>query len=317
MEGNSIKVTRNATVGSWNLKKYGIRMLNIPLSRRLELVVGTYNSAGVFKKFNINHNNWGLCYIKSGSSKGRHFSVKEPIVERICYEIGKELGFNVTPYVLHVVDMQLFNDTENPIVNNMNKTNLNSSFKRSLMDSGKVLVTASQTFIGPDDNFFSCRSLYDGISPDKLHSVLCRIHGDDIKRQLGQMILFDFIVHNTDRHTRNFGFLKDSSGKIQMAPLFDHGLALLAEFDEDVLREDEMEALGHSMGQPFGSLLKSLDYVGLESFKGLKLDTDIDVLKRIIDGYSELLSPIRIDLMKRIVERGVTHVRKVLSSLQG
>lgn len=318
MGGNALKFSKDEVIGSWNLKNYGIKVFDIPLSRRLELQVGSYNSAGVFKKFNIQHSSWGLCYVKSGSSKGRHFSVKEPIVERICYEIGRTLGFNVTPYALMVIDMQLFNDVDNPIeeINSVTPRQ-DASFYKTLRDSGKVLVTVSKSFVGPDDTYLSCRTLYGGIKPENLHSLLCVMHGPEIKKQLGQMIIFDFIVHNTDRHTRNFGFLKDSSGQSQMAPLFDHGLAFLAEFDDEVLEEDGMDALGHAMGQPFGGLLKALDYVELDSFEGLKLDTDIDVLKGIIDKYSDLLTPIRVELMKRIVERGVTHVRKVLSSLQG
>lgn len=316
MGENALKFSKQEVIGSWDLKKYDIKVFDIPLTRRIELVVGSYNSAGVFKKFNIQHTSWGLCYVKSGSSKGRHFSVKEPIVERICYEIGKALGFDVTPYALIAIDMRLFNDIDNPIEEiTYAPPGQDASFSKTLRDSGKVLVTLSKSFVGIDDTYLSCRTLYGGIKSENLYSVLCVMHGTEIKKQLGQMIIFDFIVHNTDRHTRNFGFLKDSSGQIQMAPLFDHGLAFLAEFDDSILQEDEMDALGHAMGQPFGSLLKAIDYVEIDSFEGLNLDIDIDFLTGIIDKYSDLLSPIRVELMKKIVERGVTHARKVLSSL--
>lgn len=48
-------------------------------------------------------------------------------------------------------------------------------------------------------------------------------------KDISMMLIFDFIVLNTDRHFGNFGFMRDNdSGElVSFAPLFDHGSSLL------------------------------------------------------------------------------------------
>ena len=53
---------------------------------------------------------------------------------------------------------------------------------------------------------------------------------DDIKKDYAQMILFDAVLFNIDRHNQNVGFLRNSnSGEvIWLAPWFDYNLSLVA-----------------------------------------------------------------------------------------
>ena len=54
--------------------------------------------------------------------------------------------------------------------------------------------------------------------------------GEEFERALNEMLAFDAIVCNTDRHLGNFGVLVDSHTNkiIAPAPLFDHGNALFS-----------------------------------------------------------------------------------------
>lgn len=64
---------------------------------------------------------------------------------------------------------------------------------------------------------------------------------------LADMLVFDAVILNMDRHHGNFGFIRDSSTGIltQFAPLYDHGLSLLSElpWSSDVDWKLEVERL--------------------------------------------------------------------------
>lgn len=54
--------------------------------------------------------------------------------------------------------------------------------------------------------------------------------GDEFVQALNEMIIFDAVIYNTDRHYGNFGVLVDSKTNkiVAPAPLFDHGNALFS-----------------------------------------------------------------------------------------
>lgn len=65
--------------------------------------------------------------------------------------------------------------------------------------------------------------------------------GEEYVQALNDMIVFDAVIFNTDRHYGNFGILVDSHTNqiIAPAPLFDHGNALLNLAGVDALRSKE------------------------------------------------------------------------------
>lgn len=87
----------------------------------------------------------------------------------------------------------------------------------------------------------------DSISSDDVSLVTaqavrdwCRHIGKDFyewlfasyKQDFEQMVAIDYIIANTDRHWENWGFLVDNKTNciIQMAPLYDHNQALIADY---------------------------------------------------------------------------------------
>ena len=66
--------------------------------------------------------------------------------------------------------------------------------------------------------------------------------GDEFYEALVDMIIFDVIILNTDRHFGNFGLLVDNQTNriVKPAPIFDNGLSLFYDaMDDDLERVDE------------------------------------------------------------------------------
>ncbi|WP_394863718.1 HipA domain-containing protein [Paraclostridium bifermentans] len=60
------------------------------------------------------------------------------------------------------------------------------------------------------------------------YKLLEKILSNDFMDKINDMIVFDFIIENCDRHFNNFGFLINNNTReiIDIAPLFDHGMSL-------------------------------------------------------------------------------------------
>ena len=69
----------------------------------------------------------------------------------------------------------------------------------------------------------------------------------DIKEDLNNMLAFDYLINNTDRHYGNFGFLRNPNTLqwIGLAPIFDNGNSLW--FDQPY----QVRFYGYNLGKPF------------------------------------------------------------------
>lgn len=68
---------------------------------------------------------------------------------------------------------------------------------------------------------------------EKFEQILQQVHvftGLDVRMQIGQLLAFDALILNEDRHTNNILFLYNPIEKTwQLAPIFDNGLSLLSD----------------------------------------------------------------------------------------
>jgi hypothetical protein len=73
--------------------------------------------------------------------------------------------------------------------------------------------------------------------------------GDEFYDDLIDMILFDTIIVNTDRHFGNFGLLVDSHTNkiVKTAPIFDNGLSLFGDAMDDDMEQIDRYAKTKSM----------------------------------------------------------------------
>lgn len=137
----------------------------------------------------------GKVYLYKGATSGASNTGYEPYSEKYAYLVGKQLGFNVIPYKLTKWKGKLCSVCE-----------LFTSPDISYIPVGRIIRTGGMKAV---------RQYYESL-------------GDEFVQSLNEMIVFDALICNTDRHFGNFGILLDSHENriIKPAALFDHGNAL-------------------------------------------------------------------------------------------
>lgn len=119
----------------------------------------------------------------------------EMFSEIFVYELGKELGFNMAIY------------------------ERGSGFIKSLdfTKGASVNFEPASTFMGDNEDYLDVIKALKGICPAAIPDYI-------------RMIFMDTITANPDRHTNNFGLLRDTkTGKITgFAPNYDNNMALIA-----------------------------------------------------------------------------------------
>ena len=112
----------------------------------------------------------------------------------IC-ELGKALGMNMAHY-----------ERGDGVIKSLDFT-----------DSAKVNFEPASTFMGDNEDYLAVVKTLEHICPEAIEDYV-------------KMIFLDTITANPDRHTNNFGLLRDTKiGKfIGLAPNFDNNMALIA-----------------------------------------------------------------------------------------
>ena len=120
---------------------------------------------------------------------------KEQFSELFVYELGKSLGMNMAHY-----------EKGDKCVKSLDFT-----------DSAKVIFEPASSFMGDEEDYIKV--------VEKLKELCPKAIPDYVK-----MIFLDTITANPDRHTGNFGLMRDvKSGKLLgLAPNFDNNMALIA-----------------------------------------------------------------------------------------
>ena len=137
----------------------------------------------------------GTVYLFKGGTNGASNTGNEPYSEKYAYEIGKYMGLNMIPYSINKWKGMLCSSCEI-------FTDENIGF----IPVGRIVKKGGMKAV---------RAFYEELGPKYV-------------RSLNEMIVFDAIICNTDRHFGNFGFLIDNKKNkiIDPAPLFDHGNSL-------------------------------------------------------------------------------------------
>lgn len=123
-------------------------------------------------------------------------------------------------------------------------------------------------------------------------------------KEIREMLTLDCILHNTDRHEKNFGYIKNLSGEIRMAPLYDNGTCLgannicdksIADKDMKLLRDSRYDIL-KMFGTPvflderilISDLQETYELFSIEEkfFQKavLELKKGIEIYRQAIDG---------------------------------
>ena len=134
-------------------------------------------------------------YLYKGATSGASNTGNEPYSELYAYEIAAQMGVQAIPYKIAKWKGNLCSVCE--------------------LFTGKELAYVPVGRIIKKGGMRAVRAYYESL-------------GAEFVQALNEMIVFDAIVCNTDRHYGNFGILVDSrtNRPVAPAPLFDHGNSL-------------------------------------------------------------------------------------------
>lgn len=150
----------------------------------------------------------GKILLYKGGTIGASNTGNEPYSEFYAYQIGKILGINVVPYSLSKWKNTLCSTCE-----------LFTSKEVSFVPVGRIVRSGGMQAV---------KAYYNKL-------------GAEYEKALNDMLVFDALIFNTDRHYGNFGFLIDSRTNkiIAPAPLFDHGNSLFNFVGADALKSKD------------------------------------------------------------------------------
>jgi hypothetical protein len=145
----------------------------------------------------------GIYLYKSGS-KGCANCGKEPYSEFYAYQIAQKMGLDATPYSL-------------------------GKWKGEVNSICKLFSSKEYSFV----------PIYRLVTEGTWDAVLAYYQelGEEYYTALVEMLIFDVLIVNTDRHFGNFGLLVENKTNkiVKTAPIFDNGLSLFYDAMEDDL----------------------------------------------------------------------------------
>ena len=254
-------------------------------------------SNGVLFKWvgNINGANY---YFKSGSlSSSGYFSNRQPYSELMSYRIGKQLKFpNLVETFITKIDL--------PETDRYLSQSAVVSYTKDFKPNKESSYKGIHYFVEPSELKRNYNNLYNLFSSKFKFA----------KKDLDVMILFDFIIANVDRHLNNFGFIVDGD-KLILSPLFDNGLSLLSNLDDNELPRISEFAMKKSLKcKPFSSdSKKQLKLIDLSIIHSEVVDS---ILKVKLDWnliFNDLeISELRKNKIVELVERRLEYVKDLL-----
>lgn len=215
-------------------------------------------------------------YLYKGATSGASNTGNEPYSELYAYEIAAQMGVQAIPYKIAKWKGNLCSVCE-----------LFTSKELAYVPVGRIIKKGGMRAV---------RAYYESLGPEFVQA-------------LNEMIVFDAIVCNTDRHYGNFGVMVDSRTNRPIAPasLFDHGNSLfnlagnenwenearLQEYADTLLPcvyEDFIEAAKAVLDEPLqAKVRKLLTYEVPKQGRYNYTDEKLKLLSRIVRKRAQLV----------------------------
>lgn len=290
------------------LRGLGIPYFDVHISRESMKHVST--PAGVLRKIIYTFDGEDY-YLKSGEISNSRINIIFPVTEIIASEIGQLLGFDVVKYHLcEIPAINFLNEEEFDLYKKIGHNPSYSPIQRYLHHRGTTLACMSKSFTG-DCTFMTGTQFLDDAPGDIMYSQL--VSGEVMDRKfIDNMIIFDFLICNVDRHTSNFGTLTDELGREFGAPLYDHGQSLLSTFSVEDLNHGGSDLYDSVYLKPFGKL--AFTRVDWKLLKDLNVDVSPAQICSIVDRYAPLMNDMRRKwIHKLLTDRWQFIVNRILS----
>lgn len=191
------------------------------------------NTAGFHRKAWFPHND--NMYLYKGGYPGRQL---EPVNEWLAYTLGTRLGMHVLPYTTGVYNNALV------------------SICPSMCDDSTDLVTAEMILL-------DCDASKDDLQFNTYIHELEKHGIRDVRNKLSDMIMLDYILMNTDRHSQNMGILvnSDTNAWMDITPVFDTGTCLGCLVEDNEILSDVRQYDCTLMNRRHFDYDQLLDYV--------------------------------------------------------
>ena len=225
---------------------------------------------------------------KTGTFTKPKFSIVEPVVECICCDILELMKIKHATY-----------DLRNVIASS-----------NELWKSQEIVCCRNKLFTSNKLRFISGKVYTDN---KKDYNNIIKSLGIQFKSDVDNMIVFDYLVNNTDRHHNNFGTLVDENrGDVEFSPLFDHGFSLCADFDDNYLKEDNLNDI--LLDCDYSKLYCGCNYDQLQLIDSCNcnLDFSYEDLCTIVDRYSKYLPDYRIVIIKELLKDRLNKLKEFL-----
>lgn len=147
-------------------------------------------------------------YLKLGSFSGEFFYNREPLFEVLSSRVGQQLNLNVLKYDLILVKINI----------NGNQIITEASISTEYKNNEKVIPI--EEFIKSKDGWFK-----------KLQTF-------GLLQDFKNIVIFDYIICNMDRHGKNIEVLLNDKGKYRLAPAFDNSFTALTYRYNQMLNKD-------------------------------------------------------------------------------
>lgn len=235
--------------------------------------------------------------------------------EKIASEIGKKLKLNIHDVEVGVLDISeeiitLFGVDPSKVTDGKLYGALCSSFLseglESLIEGADMIMDFDTTY--DRDNLKGEVEIY---SYDLLYRVFTEYK---CITELFNMIIFDTLIGNTDRHQDNFGVIRDEvTGILRFSPLYDNSSSLGRELPENrmnlMLRDSQMFN-SYLFGKKSSSLIK---WGSINNYEKL---SSFELLKRIVGYTPEIKKSFDIlnSLSDEDIDRIVSNIPDVVMS---
>lgn len=142
-----------------------------------------------------------------------------------------------------------------------------------------------------------------------LDMILESLSDEELKKEFLKVMIFDFIIGNSDRHSNNWAIIKTKSGKEYFAPLYDNGSSLCS-----LILESELDSYLGKDKLKLKSLVdsKSRTLIRING-KEKKIPTHKEVLKYLYKNYYEETKEFTGLVVKKLNEEKINDILRNVS----